>query len=236
MAKSDNLLSWSNRLKHFNPLLAQELIENKHKGQKTLEILNLPHYKQITASLVSFLNDPQSYFKKIKSDLYFIILKPLSPALNRFYQLGMTKSEIIPFIKKTVSKEMLSQYQILFSEFYLNIYGGHIIVSEYSNLLLELVEGEEIGLAYGKKTPKYIVSRNPFTGFFKYSFIDRKMRKILYQTIYCLPHKGSSPQTEFHPGYYEFILYCDPHQQLKPIFIDYSDNPLYSIGLLSFVA
>ncbi|MGI5826245.1 MAG: hypothetical protein ACOX50_02430 [Patescibacteria group bacterium] len=230
MAKSDSLLSWSYKLNTLNPQLAQKLLNNKTKGIKALETLQLPRYYQVKISLPEFLKTPDYYLEMIKTEKYYINLPPNFLGLDRFYKIGLLRDEVLTFVKESIPLEKANNYQILVSEYFDNLFAGNIIITKDQDFLLELVEGDHGLIVFGKKKPDFIITRNPYTGFFKCSFADPRLKNVLRRTILSIPHWQEENKLYFNPGYYEFVIHLNEENSLlEPKFLDYVSNPIYTV-------
>lgn len=105
------------------------------------------------------------------------------------------------------------------------------MVDNDNNVYFEFIEGNQTAVAKGNADIQYIVFRDKFTKSFKYSFDNKEVRKLAYNSIINVPHSGEEREMKFLPGYYELVI-AQKNENSNPqtIFIDYRDNDAYQIN------
>jgi hypothetical protein len=216
--------------RHGDPQLGARLNLDRLEGFKALERLNLPRYKQMTLPLSDFLEDPEGYIDSIGSERFYINLPPKQQDLQRYRQIDLERAEVMEFIDKHVPQANHPHYIIHVSEYFENIFSGNIVINPAGDVVGEMVTGVQSPLATGEKTPEFTMKRDPFTKIFKYSFEEESLRRAMWRTMLAIPHDGEGRELESTPGYYEFVLIKrDEQAPLEPIFLDYSNSPIYQI-------
>lgn len=239
---SGGINHWVNALKYHSLDLASHLDTNRADGYIALEKMGLPTSKQMVFKpLASFFIQPEAHLETIGANQFFVNLSPMMPNLKKLRCLGLSNEEVVPYITSNIAETHYHDYNLVIGEYLKNLYGGTIIINSEGKLLLEMVEGLQHYLAEGQKSPKYTVTRNEFTGIFRYREHDKTddesadsfdpvLRDAVWRTISCIPHidHDSPRDRQYTKGYYEFILVKpDSSQYLEPRFIDYNDNPVY---------
>lgn len=153
---------------------------------------------------------------------------------GRYRKGGLASSDIRGFVESAISENNLNpeEFDVWIADNYPQIYGDNIIISTDGNVLAEFIHGNQGVMAEGRYNPaehgeRYIVTRDPYTNSFRYSWDDAEapdgapLRELLHQTIMSIPHEGEGREMQFRPGYYEFMLTDKTGSgQLQPNFID----------------
>jgi hypothetical protein len=231
LAQGGRIQDWAMAArKHGELQLGARLNLDRLEGFNALERLSLPRYKQATLPLPDFLKHPDEHFDNIGSEKFWINLPPKRQELQRYRQINLERAGIIEFINEHVPDASHFEYNIHLSEYFDNIFSGNIVINSAGDVVGEMVTGVQSPLATGEKTPEFTMKRDPFTKIFKYSFEEESLRRAMWKTMLAIPHDGEGRELECTPGYYEFVLIKrDEQAPLEPIFLDYSNSPIYQI-------
>jgi hypothetical protein len=209
--------------------LGDEIDQEKISSLQALENLGLPRYRQLIVPMDDFLAEPDSHFNQFDLDTYFTILAPSTTSLPRPRK---------QFINEEITPENRRNYSVILQEAFPQRYGGNIVCNDDGSVLLEMLEGDfGHNRLIGGELAAFTAKRNPFSGRFSYSFEDEALRQATWAVINCIPRDPSDmhandyvARTNFHPGYYEFLLVQRTDQApLEPIFIDYSNKPAFRV-------
>jgi hypothetical protein len=223
-----NITQWARAADSIDSALSLRLDENRLVGIATLEKLDLPRAKMLTLPLTRFLEKPGEYIENMDCRHLYMCLNPRRKELPRHRQAGLAHEEIMPFIESRLSPQDYDQYDLLFIQYFRNVYGGSVMVGDDGIILVEFKEGYQGPIASGEEAPQFSAYRDHFTGSFHYSFQDPELRELIYNLVQTIPHRENGRVEEFWPGYYEFALVeKEPGQPLQPIFIDSRENPVY---------
>ena len=199
---------WANdpRIKKQFPKLSEALTEDRRKSIERIRKLGLPMAKSVTTDLESFLANPDEFFAGLPSGKYYISLNPYEhgrEGLERCGEPDQTREEVMDYIKNNVPSDKAGLYEIKLEE-YANRYGGTIIIGGKNEVWVEFKEGTQAEIGSGTAAPGFIAHRDRHNGVMRYSFEDEELRKVIFETLQAIPHKGERYDTEYHPGYYEF--------------------------------
>jgi|GEM_PF-1759390 len=225
-----NINDWANAEKVFNIDFANKIDENRKIGFYNLEKFDLPRYKHKNLSLKEFLSNSSKFLEELESDIFYISLIPKNPDLKREGRAGLRSGEVIDFINHFVPESDMENYDVAIEQMFNNVFGGSIVVDPKGNVYFEFIEGNQTAVSKGNAEIKYIVFRDVHVSSFKYSFEDEHIRKIAFEAIMNIPHKGEGREMQFLPGYYEMVI-AQRDNTTKPEtkFLDYRDNDAYQI-------
>lgn len=212
--------------------IAKNLYEDskvKEKGLEDLKKFDLPRLNFIKMPLKEFFSDQKNAFRNLDSKKYYVNL--ISKNLPRLRAINLNKQEIISFIKKSINERKISEYTLILSEYYENLYGGNSIIDSKGNLILELAQGSHGDVVTGKSIPLFLVEMKGEKSLKIYEnqknnlvpITDNKIKKAILKTIaYIVGTKQY--------GYFEFVFAKKSlDKELSPIFIDYRDKEIYQI-------
>lgn len=228
-----NFSEWLGKLRKTNPDLADKLVDDRFQGFNKVEGLGLPCYKRAVMPVEEFMKNPKRNLGSLDCERFYVILLTEDSSKPRYVKDDLTRDDAVKFVKESLTRSQAKQYSVILLQFYQNIYGGNIVIDDNQNVLVELIEGRQGPVARGTKTPPFSVWRDEYTGSFKYSFDDQKLRKTVFETLLHIPHtEDVSRALKFQTGYYEFALVKKENsEKIEPIFFDYKDNPhWYNIG------
>ena len=223
-----NANDWAKAVQKYDRNFASKLNENRTAGSDNLKKFNLKRYRHKDLSLEKFLQEPDKYLDEMKSEKFYISLKPRSNELKRKGMAGLGREDIKKIIVEFVEEKDIDNYDIAIEQMFDNVFGGTTVVDQKGNVYFEFVEGNQTPVGRGDANIKYIVFRDEPLGLFKYSFEDEEIRRIAYDAIMHIPHQGEGREMKFMPGYYEMVIAQRPgNSKPEPFFIDYRDNGAY---------
>ncbi len=215
----NNLNAWGQALNDIHPGLGDIYDEDRMFGIGDLDRFDLPRYKRLSLPLTDFLKTPESYIKSLESSDLYVSLNPHNKKLPRQRRV-MAVADVVPFIAEHAGSNP-DQFDILFLQYFDNLYGGNIVVSADNYMIIEFRKGYQGPIANGSETPQFRAARDIFTGHFSYSFEDRDLREMIYRTVQTIPHQPEKEGIIYLPGYYEFVIVRNPiTRELEPKFID----------------
>lgn len=225
-----NINDWADVTRGYNKGFADKIDEKRSLGSENLEKFDLKRFKHVMMPLEEFLKNKHEILKNLDSDIFYISLQPKKAGLKRQGNAGLTEEEVYGFIDEFVPMEDIGNYDISADQMFPNVFGGSTVIDQKGNVYFEFIEGNQTGVGKGNAEIKYIVFRDSFTGSFKYSFENEELRKISYEAIMSIPHKGEGREIRFMPGYYEMVIaQRDNNSKPEPFFLDYRDNDAYQI-------
>ena len=215
-----------------------DLTDDKTKSQAMLEKLNLPRGKVINTAVSDFLKNPELYFSQLTSPEYYVSIT--HPNENsRIRKPHLSHDEALEFIQNASG----GGYDMLtIIETYPSVFGVNISVNKNGSVYAEGVRGTSSDLTTLNKIPDFSMELDEMTGLAHYSTEDPNIRKFLYDALSHIPADEThlselGRDKKYHPGFYELMAtYANEdaalkhdESQLKPIFIDYTDNEHYTI-------
>jgi len=234
-ARSDgNINDWAEAISTTSPVMAARLNESRSAGFDRVEALGLPRYKRITTGLAEFLDDPDSILTELDSQQFYLSLVPNVNNLKRFSKTGLSCAQAIEFAASKVALEQRGFYDAVVQQYFKNRYGGVIVINPDGRIYIEFIKGKQSPVAKGNALPEFTAVNDRFTGTMRYSFDPTELRASVYRTLQAIPHDGSGRETIYIPGYYEFVLVGEQAgDELRPIFFDYKDDPLFYTAALN---
>jgi hypothetical protein len=236
------LQEWAERLRFFpgGAAVAATFSEDKISTYAKLEGLGLPHYKSVVSSTEDFLIDPDQFLLSLRTPAYYISVNPADRSLQRHRTYGLDAAKVVQFVNSIVEKEGDRYNSLMLAETSPLYYGGNIIVNPdaTNSVYAEMVQGTHSDLVGSHTAIDYKMQRNQHTGRFEYSFDDPLLRQAMYRTLLKVPHEIAEDHGQgfdsrgwkFHLGYYEFALTKMGSDTLQPVFLDYSDKPVFLVN------
>lgn len=234
--RGQSLTVWADKARSAGNLaLASRLSEDKARSLDRLVELGLPHFRHYIVGINEFFGDPESVFNRTDLNEYFCILAPKNPEELRFRRAGIKKELVADFITSTLDPKDFENYELILQELLQSDFAGSAMVNSNGGVHIELVEGLHDQLTSGIVKPQYFVSRDMFTRSFKYDFDNIRLREGVWRALQSMPNsQGLNPGLEPRafdplPGYYEFVLNAtEENGPLHPVFLEYSDEPIFS--------
>lgn len=200
--------------------LVRLLLEPKAEWLNNLWLLSLPQYRKVEIRLADFLDD-YSCLDSLWTEFFYIILSPLNPGLNRrFSKSWINREQIVAFINDNISADNIWEYSIIINQFYPNKYWWSIIIND-DWIIIEFTSWKQSLVSWWKlsKDSLFHARKTPFEVSFRYSFEDKKLRRIINRTLKHIPHDWD----KYLNWYYEFIVW----ENWEIIFIDARLNRWY---------
>ncbi|MFA5926246.1 MAG: hypothetical protein WC831_04955 [Parcubacteria group bacterium] len=230
--ESANINDWAKALREKFPHLADMLDEDKTVGFQGVERLDLPRYRKIETTLPDFMDHAEDYFDEIGSREFYISLIGSKKEMERFGKSGLSRERVLEYIRENIKPEDLNSYKMVLQEYFENKFGGSIVIGEEKkNFIAELRRKTMSGIASGYVTPEITITRDA-SGVFRFpdNLSDPQERKQIFRAIQSIPHDGGGGDMRLTPGYYEFAIVKDDDGMIRPIFMDYRDNPAYQLA------
>jgi hypothetical protein len=235
------LEEWAERLRDLpgGAPMADTFSENKVATYARLDQLGLPHFLSTTASTDEFLADPDKFLAVLRTPRFYVSVNPSDPDLRRHRTFGLDAGGTLDFVCN-VRRGYGEQYDsLMLAESATLYYGGNIVISpdKANTIYAEMVEGTHSDLVGSHKNVAFAMRRDPQTNKFEYSYEDIELRRAMFATVLKIPHEIAEDHGQgfdargwrFHPGYYEFALTKTESGLLTPLFLDYSDKPVFQV-------
>lgn len=213
---------WTESARQVSPRLADALYSDRITGLKAVEEIGLPHYNRKLMQVGEFMSNPDVFTRDMDCGTFFVTLIPKAGG-RRFSEADLDVKQVIYFVRGHLHEAEYWDYDMALQQYFENIFGGNIIANSNGMLLAEFRRGRQGPIGSGTVIPEFYVTRNSFTGSFRYSFENPDMREMIYKTIIDIPHEGNGRAMKFQQGYYEFVI-VNRDGRLRPIFIDYKDS------------
>ena|GEM_PF-5613798 len=201
------------------------LAKNKIQSASSLEELDLPRQKRIVATVDDFLTNPDEHLEQFLSDNLYIVILPANKEKGRLRRKTSTRKEALEFIQTVPHDEY--KYLTICEDMPV-VYTGALTISSNETIYAEVAESNVINdVSHGRVKIEGSMRNNPYTGIMKYTTNDEKLRKLLWETLQCIPHEVSENSrigrgAKYHPGYYEFFWsLINNENNLRLIFRDY---------------
>jgi hypothetical protein len=224
-----NINDWAEAVRPIDEAFADRIGIPRQEGYRAGAEIGLPMPDSRTLSLPDFLMSPNEHLQQFDSECYIVALLPHDANLPRVSTARLDSNDIISLVHDKVPEAVRDSYDIRLMPYYDVKYGGNIVANPNGTMHVEFRQGLPGPVAYGTETPPFSASRDQFLHSFKYSFEDEDLRKQISEVIAHIPHSGEARETQYHPGYYEFIVVDKGDKApLKTLFIDYRHDPSYS--------
>lgn len=234
-----NMNEWAEALASVDPKKGASIDEPRSVGFANVEKMNLPHMRYRLLPASEFLQNAEAVAAEVRSEQLLISVMPRSSDLPRITRPYIPIAEAGTFVRDNIPEGRESDYDVRVTECYPTSYGGNVVINPTGELYVEFRRGDPGPVGYGTETPEFTATRDRFTGVYKFSFDDPKLRDQIRDMLMNIPHEREGQRDiVFTPGYYEFFLTKRPGDESeRPFFLDYRDNPAYylpsedSIGL-----
>lgn len=232
MTYSTKLDGWAAALEDVGKInLGRKLrndTRNREEALCCLEDAGLPTYDREVVGLREFSEKSREVLSRIPREQYYVTLLPHQNHLQRYSKSGLAPQEVLSFVSKSVDLErVLDDYDLVIQEFEKNAYGG-TIVSDGTNVVLEMAEGKQSQIARG--TADKLLQAEKREHGFKYSTDEPHIRKLMWSVLKQLrtDNQETVHGAEFLKGYFEFALTESPKQEgLRLVFFDYQTGESY---------
>lgn len=217
------LRAWGEPLKQSHPELARQFNEPRSVGFQGVEMLDLPRPRRLSARAEDVLRDPASYFDQLATESIFIFLQPSSGLPTR--RVGVSREVALTFLQETTAASPEVTFMVELAEMKHPRYGGNIAVNAEGGAVIEFKEGSQGEISAGTVAPEYRAWQDSFTGQWKYSFEDVRLREMVQTIMRNVPHDDG----KYLPGLYEWQMVPsdDDEQHLEPWFIDYRGSDAF---------
>ncbi len=212
----------------MNTISSQEYWARALNGVKTGFKFNEPRY-EIMARIVKmelphvpFFSEPLEVFLERKEMLMDSIVASLRYSGYHVYvdslvnrqgpvmrYKDVTRKDLYRVCKKLECLKNPERFQLTMSVAPKLVFHGSVIITEKGtnagSVSAEFVSGEAEAVTRGGAVPKFCISQDVFLGRFIYTFPEKDIRELLYESLRILPRTGDSylGREEFASGYYE---------------------------------